>query len=307
VIRSRVLFGLLATAGLAAVAAPARADYCRTKACDDQPAYDDVWQKEPDHACIRDAVGCLIEGQPLYWPQSCISFSVQRDGSDKQGIDYDTAHAVIQASFDAWLSVDCGDGAIPGVMIADYSPANCSVAEYNQDQGNANIFMFRDGEWPYYGAEDTLALTTITYNTENAQIYDADVEINSADASFTTTDVAEDMLDDLQSVLTHECGHFLGLSHDNDPAATMYPEYQTGDFHQRLPSPQDIAGMCEIYPPSNQVSANACTPRHGFQRDCGTEQETGCGVTPSRSGTSSLAGFALLLGLGALLRRSRRR
>jgi hypothetical protein len=304
---SRLALTLLGTAGLLALSAPARADYCRTKACDDQPAYDDVWQEAPDPACRRDDVGCLMEGQPLYWPQSCISFSVQRDGSARQEIDFDTAHAVIQKAFDAWISADCGEGATPGLIIADYSPANCSLAEYNQDQGNANVFMFRDEDWPYQGAEDTLALTTITYNTENAQIYDADVEINSADADFTTTDVEEDIRDDLQSVLTHEAGHFLGLSHDRESAATMFPTYQTGYFHQRRLHANDIAGICEIYPPSNELAGNNCTPRHGFSRDCGEPEESGCGLSRAGSNAPSAAGLALLVGLGLAGRRLRRR
>jgi hypothetical protein len=304
--RSPQLLCLLASVGILAIASPAEAAFCRTKACDDQPAYDDVWQESPDPACVRDDVGCLLEGQPLYWPQSCISFSVQRDGSRSQGIDFEATHAIIVASFDAWINADCGDGATPGVTIADYSPSNCATAEYNQDQGNANVFMFRDEAWPYRGAEDTLALTTITYNTENAQIYDADVEINSAEADFTTTDVEEDIRDDLQSVLTHECGHFLGLSHDNVFGSTMYPEYHAGEFHQRKLDKDDTDGVCAIYPPAGDLSAHNCAPRHGFSRECGVPQESGCGLSKSGSGSSSHAGIALLFALGLAARRFKR-
>jgi len=286
----------------------ARADYCRTKACDNQPAYDDIWQTMPDPPCQRDPVGCLLQGTPLYWPQNCISFSVQQDGSPAQSIDYDLAHATIEKAFEAWLNVDCGGGALPSFGIADYGPAVCDHIEYNKDQPNANVFLFRDGSWPYAGQEDTLALTTITYNTENAQIYDADVEINSAQAHFTFADDSAGTADDLQAVLTHECGHFLGLSHDPVLGSTMYPEYSPGDLYQRTPNGDDVAGICAIYPPGTEVDTQHCAPRHGYSGDCSKPQSKGCGITRSYddrgvSGAAALLFGAVLVGV----RRSRRR
>ncbi len=289
-------------------AAQARAEYCRTKACDNQPAYDDVWQTTPDTPCQRDSVGCLLEGTPLYWPQNCISFSVQQDGSPAQSIDYGLAHATIEKAFEAWLNVDCGGGAIPSFGVADFGPAVCDHIEYNKDQPNANVFLFRDGSWPYAGQEDTLALTTITYNTENAQIYDADVEINSAQARFTFADDSAGTVDDLQAVLTHECGHFLGLSHDPVLGSSMYPEYSPGDLYQRTPDGDDIAGICEIYPPSDEVDVKHCAPRHGFSRDCAKPQSGGCSIR--RTGDDGAPSGAAALLFGAVLvrvRRSRRR
>jgi Matrixin len=303
--RSR--FAALALALAASfTAAQARADYCRTKACDNQPAYDDVWQTMPDPPCVRDSVGCLLEGTPLYWPQTCISFSVQKDGSPAQGIDYQLAHDTISTAFQTWLEADCdGSGSTPSFAIADYSPANCDHIEYNKDQANANIFLFRDGSWPYAGQEDTLALTTITYNTENAQIYDADVEINSAEATFTFSDEASGTVDDLLSVLTHECGHFLGLSHDPELGSTMYPEYSPGDLYQRTLNDDDIAGICDIYPPGQPVNDKDCTPRHGFSRDCATTKSSGCEITRS-PGPSSAASTAAAFLFGLLLVGGRR-
>lgn len=303
--------GLAALAlGAASIVAtvPASADYCRTKACDNQPAYDDIWQTTPDSPCVRDSVGCLLEGTPLYWPQTCISFSVQQDGSPAQHIDYQLAHDTITAAFQTWLDADCGGGYTPSVALADYSPAVCDHIEYNKDQPNANVFLFRDGSWPYAGQEDTLALTTITYNTENAQIYDADVEINSAQAHFTFANDSADTNDDLQAVLTHECGHFLGLSHDPVLGSTMYPQYSPGDLYQRTLDADDTAGICEIYPPGDTVDTSHCAPRHGFSPECSKPQSKGCGITHGGDDGTLPGAAALLSGLVlARVRRSRRR
>jgi MYXO-CTERM domain-containing protein len=305
--RTALALGALGFGACLLAAGPARAEYCRTKACDNQPAYDDVWQTQPDSPCQRDSVGCLLQGTPLYWPQTCISFSVQRDGSRKEGIEYELLDKTVRAAFQAWLDADCGDGATPSFVVADYSPATCNKAEYNKDAPNANSFMFRDASWPYPNSEDTLALTTITYNTENAQIYDADVEINSAEAEFTFSDDASDTVDDLQSVLTHECGHFLGLSHDPTYLSTMYPAYSPGDLYQRDLQADDIAGICDIFPPGQTVDTSVCTPRHGFSRECGTPSNTAsCGVaTGPGTGAASSAWF-VVLGLGASALRRRR-
>jgi hypothetical protein len=270
--------------------------FCRTKACDNKPAYDDVWQELPDPPCTRDSFGCPINGEPLHWPATCISYDVQRDGSRSDGIDYDTANAVIAQAFATWQSADCA-GEPPSLIVKDHGAVVCTKAEYNQEQPNANLFTFRDNDWPYMNAEDTLALTTITYNTETAEIYDADVEINSFDATFTTTDDPNLVNADLLSVLTHEVGHFLGLSHAPQRVATMYPEYAPKDTHQRTLDADDAAGICEIYPPGRNVGA-ACEPRHGFSSECAVAEEDGCGI--ARRPRSPL-GLVMLVPLGLLL------
>lgn len=296
------------TALVATVTLPARADYCRTKACDNHVGYDDVWQTEPDPTCEELDNGCRLQGQPLYWPQSCLSFSIQQDGSPKEGIDYDTLHSVVAEAFATWMSADCGGGALPALRVDDFGPVSCDQIEYNTDQGNANIVMFRDDAWPHPHTQggDDLALTTVTYNRENAQILDADVELNSFKEDFTISDDVSETRVDLQAIVTHEVGHFLGLAHDkdDDESATMYQYYQF-PFVARDLGESDIRGICDIYPPGEPISTKTCTPRHGYQRKCAVPDSNGCGCTiPTRraSGARSF-GLLALVGLGLLLRR----
>ena len=143
-----------------------------------------------------------------------MSFDVQRSGSPLRGISYDEAHKAVIAGFQQWLNADCGGGLGPSITISDYGPVECRKAEYNQDSPNANIIMFRDDDWPYANAIDTLALTTLIFNADNGQIYDADVEVNTFQSPpppaapvvwVTSADRAGTGID-FASVITHELG-----------------------------------------------------------------------------------------------------
>lgn len=295
-----------ATGALATLGLSARAEaYCRTKACDTEPSYGDIWDEEAQPTeCVRNAQGCYEQGAPLFWPSTCLSFAVQRAGSKTSEIDYETADAIIEAAFVKWNTVDCG-GAQPSFRFVNKGAVDCRKAEYNQEAGNANIFMFRDDDWPYENQIDTLALTTVTYNVETAEIYDSDVEVNTAQALFTTTDVPPEKGADLDAVITHEIGHFLGLAHSEVNAATMRGiGYQLGTTGLRTLADDDIQGVCEIYPPGEKIGSE-CAPRHGFTGECG-EVDEGCAVRGTRRGSTGAAFAAAMMGLGLMVRRIRR-
>ena len=59
---------------------------------------------------------------------------------------------------------------------------------------------------------------------------------------------------DLQSVLTHEFGHALGLAHEPDPAAMMYADYTAGAIKRDL-TPGDMAGEVALYGQSDRPAA----------------------------------------------------
>jgi hypothetical protein len=266
--------------------------------------------------CEQDENGCLMTGPLLHWASSCVSFDVQRSGSPLRGINYQEAHSAIISGFSQWLSADCGDGRGPAITISDYGPVECRKAEYNQDSPNANILMFRDDDWPYDNAIDTLALTTLIFNADNGEIYDADIEVNTfqsppapeAPVQWVTSGDGGDSEGrgiDFPSVITHEIGHFLGLSHSNAFGSTMQPSYQPGDSSLASIEQDDVDGVCSALPPNRETTSDTCDPRHGFTTACALAENT-CHVTPGNPGALGSA-LVALLGLSSTLLRRRSR
>jgi hypothetical protein len=232
-----------------------------------------------------------------------VSFDLQKDGSRLRGLGYEQAHSAILAGFKQWLSADCGGGQNPDITIRDYGPVECHEAEYNQDAPNANIFMFRDDSWPYQNAIDTLALTTLIFNAETGAIYDADVEVNTFQSSMSIDDVGPNDID-FNSVITHEIGHFLGLSHSTAEGSTMRPSYAPGQVAMASIEQDDVEGVCAALPAEREVSSTSCRPRHGFSSDCALPVTKGCAFVAG--GTGALGSLLLgALGLSVVLLRRR--
>lgn len=288
---------LLAGVGLLLVAARAEA-FCRTTTCG-----------PGECTAAPDCAYCLTGGLPLYWPGGCASFSVQQAGSALRQISATTTEQIVQAALGQWIGVDCGGGAHPSLALFQSQQVVCDKQEYNQDAPNANVWMYRDDFWPYAGSGSTLALTTVTYNVKTGEIYDADVEINSVEVPLTVGDAQVQA--DLESIVVHEAGHFLGLSHSCSKDATMYASYVFGDVGLRSLDADDVAGICAVYPPGKDTSQCDPTPRHGFSVDCGAPvEEKGCCTTaPGRAGSSDALAVALAFGavaLGAARKRPRK-
>jgi MYXO-CTERM domain-containing protein len=234
----------------------------------------------------------------LAWKGGCVSYSVQADASPARNVDYDAIHAIVERAFDRWTNADCG-GDVPSLTSLDLGPVDCSVPEYNSNNPNANVVMFRDTDWPYEDPGATLALTTVTFNTETGEIFDADIEVNSFKTPLSTSDTA--VVFDLESIITHEAGHFLGLSHSHIEGATMFTPYIRGDVSFRDLSADDEQGMCAAYPPERKASANDCRPRHGFSPECAGPPDTGCACRTTPEGPVPAWPLALLLMVGAPL------
>ena len=105
--------------------------------------------------------------------------------------------------------------------------APAGTAAINGNDGNNNVIWLAGTSWRY--GSGTLGLTTTTFSSGN--LLDADMELND-NSRWGTTGGANDT--DLQSVVTHEAGHFIGFAHTTTGNAVMNPSIGSGVLKRTL-------------------------------------------------------------------------
>lgn len=266
--RRALSFALALAAGVTLLAPSSAHAYCRSASCPEKQEAGRFCEPAVTDNC----------GVPLFWNRPCVGYNLQRDASNQ--VTLSQAEGIFEQAFGTWMNAGC-KGGHPGIAVSYTGTVECATVEYNTDDlRNANIIMFRDDEWPHSGV-GVLALTMVTFSRSTGEIYDADMEINTADNEFVLTGKSPAL--DLLSVATHEAGHFLGLSHSPDEDATMYPTYTPGSTWQRTLSDDDVHGICDAYP-FGTLSGVACdtTPRHGFSSLCGADQPPDGALDPDQ-------------------------
>ncbi len=263
--------------------------------------------------CTPDENECP-PGTPLYWTSSCIGFSVNQEGTSQ--LPFADAKRVIQKAFHAWSDLPCPGGGVASITFSPLDDVPCKQSEYNATRANVNVVLFQDNDWNYNGIDGTLAKTSVTFNSDNGEIYDADIEVNAAENGLTITDDPTKIHYDLLAVTTHEVGHFIGLAHSALRTASMYKSYDPGSFGQRNVGDDDTQGICLAYPPGRSATCDPI-PRNGFGGTCDGPGGGGlCAVAARRDEThpgeseGAALGFLRFLPLGAAVavtfRRTRR-
>jgi hypothetical protein len=257
---------------------------------------------------------CSTTGVGLAWKRSCISYSlVQR--SDPLPL-FERVRDVTDTSFRTWNRVTCGGESLGLQLGQTEQLGQCEVPEYNKNSANANTIIFVQ-DWDERDLPpDAFGLTLVWHNPESGEIYDADMQINETLGTLAICrgSCARGEVD-MQNVITHEAGHFLGLGHSNVSSATMASHGWVGEIKKRDLDPDDIAGLCAIYGDYEQAvceSAKDYAPDRGFSPVCmpepvgGSAQSDGCRVATISAGRTlpnALLGAGVLL----LMLRSRKR
>jgi MYXO-CTERM domain-containing protein len=187
-----------------------------------------------------------------------------------------------------------------------------------------------------YG-EETLMLTSDAVNKKTGQIYMGATEVNAK--YFQWADLvahpemlaANSRLQDLQNALTHELGHFIGLGHtctlggevegpddqgnpvppcteatDAIRATTMAPSAAPGDVQKRTLEPDDVHGICGIYPLASDPHPGMCVTPADVAAMTGSSG-CSCATAPASDPGAPAATGGALLALSAIVAARRRR
>jgi hypothetical protein len=260
-----------------AVLAPRPAHgYCRTTTAPIPNGYDPTVN------------GCITQGTPLAWHQSPVPVGVIQAASSQISLQ-DATHTE-DLAIAAWNQVTCVGGK-PSIQLYDDGP----IAQVPQpcmssdscDPASQDYVVFDDSGWPHDDPANALGLTTVTFGEDDGRIFSAYTEINTATKTIVVQEPPPQGTYDLQGILTHETGHFVGLAHATATTSIMYAYYKPGAIEL---TSDDEQGLCAIYPPNS---------------DSGGGDPGGCAVRPHRSGGGAPGAIATALVALAMLRRTR--
>lgn len=243
---------LLAALGLAALTlTSARASaFCRsTTAC----------AKGLD--CPLTPEGCPAEGAPVQWTRRRIPFRFSVQGPTT--LVREEARAAVRAAFYRWSDTLCPPDNLPTSLRFEEGDDIFQEKPLASGEDRPLGFepfgiYFRDLGWPYDGEEDsTLAKTNTRFGSKSGEVIYADIEVNTGSSIFSTQETEGG--NDLQAVMTHEVGHYIGLAHSKAPLSIMVSEYcgfgsarcEKGKVAARRLAPDDIAAVCTLYPPGS--------------------------------------------------------
>ncbi len=158
---------------------------------------------------------------------------------------------IIEASFSTWSNA-------PNTALSISRGPDTTSTSTGFDGMNLICFVCQDSS-SFNGGTDTLAVSITTTadapgqdnghggtSTFAGQIIDADIEFNPA-VQWSTDPTASGNQQHLQTVATHEIGHFFGLDHSAIVRAVMYP--YAPEVSTTL-SYDDVAGISLLYPKS---------------------------------------------------------
>ena len=203
----------------------------------------------PAHAYLK--LGTSVNGRTvsLAWPaRSPVRYFISDQGVD--GVSAPQFREAVGRGFDAWQAVDTASASFEFGGFVGGRPL---------DQDGASVIGFASRP----DLERTLASTSFLIDARTGEILESDIFFNSA-FQWSVAPGGEAGRFDVQSIATHESGHFLGLGHsllgETEPrptggrrllasGAVMFPiAFTAGNIVDRELAADDIAGVSDIYP-----------------------------------------------------------
>jgi hypothetical protein len=204
----------------------------------------------PVHAYLK--LGTDVNGRTisLKWPgrANAVRYFVRDAGVS--GVSASQFRDAVTRGFTTWQDVETSS---VGFEFGGF------VSARPLDQDDANVIGFENRA----DLERTLASTSFLIDTRSGEILESDIFFNSS-FQWSVVPGGEPGRFDVQSIATHEAGHFLGLGHSSlgeteaipsggrrliSAASVMFPiAYSSGNVIDRQLQADDIAGVSDVYP-----------------------------------------------------------
>jgi hypothetical protein len=230
------------------------------------------------------------DGQPVRWAKRVLRFSI--DASPPGGgLSWDEAAGVVREAFAAWESM-------PGAPIRfEELPPYAAADDAPPPVGLDVLVLWRSGGLE---DEDRLAETEPLFDPQSGRLVWTEILVDVAAHRYRP---GAGFVYDLQSSVTHEVGHLLGLEHSRHSGSTMYAGLAAGDRSKRTLSADDVDGVRVLYgeAPLGGSSLEAA-------QDVGDRvQATACQAGPEGGDAGPLALLLAAVGVARRGRSSRRR
>ena len=190
----------------------------------------------------------------LKWTQLPVNYRIT--SRDAVGVSASQLQAAVSRSFGAW-----GD--------ADLVTLSSQFAGFTNSEPSASDGQTVIGFQSRPDADRTLGATTFQINVQTGQIIASDIFLNTF-FSWSVAENGQASRFDVESIMTHEVGHLLGLGHSalgettssgggrtvQGKRAVMFPiAYGSGTIEDRTLEADDIAGIRDIYGTSEARSS----------------------------------------------------
>ena len=202
----------------------------------------------PAGAYLQFAVDVNGRTTPLRWTSTPVRWYATNQGA--ANVSAGAFQATVARAFDTWQNV-------PTASIAFSFAGFTSATPFDED--GLSVLGFANEP----DLDRVLGATSFVIDDVTGTIVESDIFFNSA-FQWSTSDAGQAGRFDLQSVATHEIGHFLGLGHSAlgetelrpsggrrvlASSAVMFPiSFGTTNTADRTLQPDDIAGASDLYP-----------------------------------------------------------
>ena|GEM_PF-1624633 len=172
-----------------------------------------------------------------------IQYGINEKGTpDVPGI---AERAAVDAAFATWGAISNSNLAFNGgTTSAGFDPMDGMSTILWMDDASDNTLVV--------GRPDLLALTDVRFNVMSGAIVSADIAMNGVSFSWSVS--GNDNFSslkgpaDIQAVVTHEIGHFIGLDHVTNSMSVMFPTMYVGDTSPRSLSQDELSAAVFVYP-----------------------------------------------------------